>query len=442
MNVTCSATPCPVILNATCVFYEGANLVYTGINNNDNLQTALEKIDAKFGDAAIGYIFNNGVIQSNPGDPVQLGGSLIQDTVINSAGFDFTFTGNIYAAKHITTGGTSSQFVKGDGTLDGTSYQPSGSYLTALTGDGTATGPGSAVFTLANTSVVANTYGSSTQVPVFTVDSKGRITNVTDTAIAFPAALLFFTGDVTGTGTTGAFVTLTLQTVNTNVYGSNTFLKFAVNGKGLVTSAAPVGISDIIGALGYTPVPQTRTLTINGVTYNLSANRSWTIPGGGTVTSVAVTSGTGISASVANPTTTPNITITNTAPDQTVVLNSGSGISVSGTYPNFTISATGASGFSYTVVPVTSTPYNAAQTSGNIIILVDAATAGSNVIINLPTPVGNGAQFTVKKIDSGSNTVTLNPGAFTIDGDTSAIIYYQNTSGTIISDNANWKIIN
>lgn len=33
-------------------------------------------------------------------------------------------------------------------------------------------------------------------------------------------------------------------------------------------------------ALGYTPVPQTRTLTINGVTYDLSANRSWTVAGG------------------------------------------------------------------------------------------------------------------------------------------------------------------
>lgn len=32
-------------------------------------------------------------------------------------------SGNITAAKHITTGGTSSQFVKGDGTLDGNTYQ-------------------------------------------------------------------------------------------------------------------------------------------------------------------------------------------------------------------------------------------------------------------------------------------------------------------------------
>ena len=62
MDISCVAIPCPVILNATCVFYEGANLVYTGINSGDNLQTALQKIDAKFEDAGLGYVFVNGLI--------------------------------------------------------------------------------------------------------------------------------------------------------------------------------------------------------------------------------------------------------------------------------------------------------------------------------------------------------------------------------------------
>lgn len=38
-------------------------------------------------------------------------------------------------------------------------------------------------------------------------------------------------------------------------------------------------------ALGYTPVPTTRTLTINGVTYDLSANRSWDVTVSGGVSS-------------------------------------------------------------------------------------------------------------------------------------------------------------
>jgi hypothetical protein len=65
-----------------------------------------------------------------------------------------------------------------------------------------------------------------------------------------------------------------------------------------------------------------------------------TISGGTGVTSVGVVAGVGIAASVANPTTTPVITITNLAPDQLVTLTPGANISVSGVYPNFTIAAT------------------------------------------------------------------------------------------------------
>jgi hypothetical protein len=48
MNVLCSATACPVLLSTTCVFYEGENLIYTGINTNDSVQEALQKIDEAF----------------------------------------------------------------------------------------------------------------------------------------------------------------------------------------------------------------------------------------------------------------------------------------------------------------------------------------------------------------------------------------------------------
>jgi len=341
MNSICAAEPCPVILNSTCVFYRGANLIYTGVLTNDNFQTVLEKIDNKFKNAAIGYIFNNGVVQTTSGGPVQLGGPLIQDTTITSGGFDLTVTGDVNASKFATIGGTSSQFVKGDGSLDNTSYQTAGNYITSLTGDGTASGPGSAVFTLSPISAIyAGTWGSSTQVPQFTLDSKGRITSVSNVAMSIPPASLSFIGEVFGSGLTGSPVTLTINNTNPNVYGTLTPLKFSVNNRGLITGASPITSLDLDGIYGYTPVPTTRTLTINGQTYDLSANRSWTIAAGGSVSSVSVTNGTGISASVTNPTTTPNITITNTAPDQTVVLNSGTGISTSGTYPNFTITNT------------------------------------------------------------------------------------------------------
>lgn len=43
------------------------------------------------------------------------------------------------------------------------------------------------------------------------------------------------------------------------------------------TAAGTVTSGDIISALGYTPVPNTRTITINGVSQDLTANRTWTI---------------------------------------------------------------------------------------------------------------------------------------------------------------------
>jgi hypothetical protein len=63
----------------------------------------------------------------------------------------------------------------------------------------------------------------------------------------------------------------------------------------------------------------------------------WTTNGAGTVTSVDLTAGTGITVSGGPITSSGSITVTNSAPDQTVVLTAGTGISTSGTYPNFTI---------------------------------------------------------------------------------------------------------
>ena len=64
---------------------------------------------------------------------------------------------------------------------------------------------------------------------------------------------------------------------------------------------------------------------------------SWIAATGGSVTSVDLTAGTGISVSGGPITTSGSITVTNTAPDQTVVLTAGTGISTSGTYPSFTV---------------------------------------------------------------------------------------------------------
>ena len=279
MDVLCTADLCPVILNSTCVFYEGNTLIYTGITTNDSIQTALQKIDAKFGDAMVGYTFTNGVFQSVAGAPVGLGGSLIANTSIGG-NFTLTFAGNLQATKLVTTGGTASQFVKGDGTLDSTAYQAAGNYITALTGDVIANGPGSVNASLAVINSNPGTYGDSTHVARITVDNKGRLSAVTSTAIAFPEKSISIVGDVYGSGFTGSQTTLTLNNVNSNVYTNNTFLKFKVNAKGLVTGAALITHVDIEGVLGYVPTPETRKLSINGVQHDLQSDIYWTIATG------------------------------------------------------------------------------------------------------------------------------------------------------------------
>jgi hypothetical protein len=90
-------------------------------------------------------------------------------------------------------------------------------------------------------------------------------------------------------------------------------------------------------------------ITINGNSTALGGSVSV-----GTVTSVAATAGTGISITGSPITTSGTLNITNTAPDQTVVLTAGTGISTSGTYPNFTITNTSPSSGG-TVTSVTGT---------------------------------------------------------------------------------------
>jgi hypothetical protein len=131
--------------------------------------------------------------------------------------------------------------------------QAAGSYITALTGDGTATGPGSVVFTLATVNSNIGTFASST------VNAKGLVT-----------AAANLSGDATTSGSA-----LTLATVNSNV-GSFTNANITVNAKGLITAAA-----------------------------NGSGSS-------GTVSSVSVVSSNGFAGTVATATTTPAITLSTT----------------------------------------------------------------------------------------------------------------------------------
>jgi hypothetical protein len=102
-----------------------------------------------------------------------------------------------------------------------------------------------ASLTLKNVNSNVGTYGSSTAIPVISVNAKGLVTGVTTDAVFIPSGALSFIGDVTGTGNTGSDTTLTLKNVNSNVgsYGDGTNVPtIVVNAKGLVTAASQTAI--------------------------------------------------------------------------------------------------------------------------------------------------------------------------------------------------------
>lgn len=61
---------------------------------------------------------------------------------------------SIEASSFVLPGGLSSQFLKADGTLDSTVYQVAGNYMTGLSGEATASGPGVSSVTLSNSAVI------------------------------------------------------------------------------------------------------------------------------------------------------------------------------------------------------------------------------------------------------------------------------------------------
>ena len=126
--------------------------------------------------------------------------------------------------------------------------------------------------------------------------------------------------------------------------------------------------------------------------------------GSGTVTSVAATAGTGISVTGSPITTSGTLTITNTAPDQTVALTSGTGITTSGTYPNFTITN---SAPDQTVALTAGTGINTSGTYPNFTITNSAPdqtvalTQGGTTTIT-----GTYPNFTISSADQFQGTVT------------------------------------
>ena len=140
-------------------------------------------------------------------------------------------------------------------------------------------------------------------------------------------------------------------------------------------------------------------ITINGTSTSLGGSISV-----GTVTSVDLTASTGISVSGGPITGSGSITVTNTAPDQTVVLTGGTGISTSGTYPSFTVTNTAPD---QTVAIASGTGISVSGTYPNFTVTNTAPSSGGTVTsVTGTAPIASSGGATPAISISQSNTST------------------------------------
>jgi hypothetical protein len=292
---------------------------------------------------------SNGIISSvssttsTPSISLSLGS--ITPTSVAAAG---TVTGSNLGGTHF---GTSSGINTGDQTI-------------TLTGDVLGTGTGAFSTTLATVNSSPGSYGSTSRVPVITVDGKGRITSITsviiDTGPAGTVTSVAMSGGTTGLTVTGSPIT-----------SAGTLVLDGI----LSPSNGGTGLTSLSGLLDTLLPSQT-----GNSGFVLSTNGTSVLWGPvGSVTTVSLVTNNGVSGSVSSATSTPQITIGlgNITPTSVAASGTITGSNLSGTSSGTNtgdqtitltgdVTGTGASSFAATLASTAVTP--GSYTNANITV--------------------------------------------------------------------------
>lgn len=177
------------------------------------------------------------------------------------------------SSKNLTsTGiGTSAQFIKGDGSLDSSTYLTANQTIT-LSGDATGSGTTGIAVTLATVNSNTGSFGSATAIPVFTVNGKGLITAVTTANVLSNRLDQFATPNTDvawgANKITGLKDPTAAQDAATKAYVDT--VAQGLSAKGSVKLATAVALPTNTYLSGVITITATGTLTIDGTVVALN----------------------------------------------------------------------------------------------------------------------------------------------------------------------------
>ena len=360
---------------------------------------------ASGGGSSVSYYLNGSISQGTIGGVAY---KELNKVPILGAGTDFTINADGYIASFLTDAGDPNLLEIPGGNWNFETYFSASSsggtptfYVELYKYDGTtfsliASSSTSPEFIAFGTNL--NPYFSTLAVPTttlaltdrlavrFYVTHSGRtITMHTENNTLCQIVTTFTTGLTSLNGLTAQVQNLAVGTSGTdfNIASATATHTFnlptaSATNRGALSSADWTTFNGKQNALGYVPVPETRTITINGVSQDLSANRTYNV---GTVTSVGISSATsGVTIGSTPVTTSGTITLA-------IATASGS--------QNGLLSSTDWTTFNNKQNALTN-PVTGTGTSGTIPVFTGSTTIGNSIIQSNSTQVnivGNGSQL-------------------------------------------------